>query len=108
MPLQIDPNLARTVVVGTKFDTKLPQFARGNDVETFLHPNLGLGEANALRSNGAVIGPLGNSPFFTSVPSGRVGKDQDSVFPSNEDFRSAVSSREVSSCSHSLTVFIPF
>jgi hypothetical protein len=54
-PLQTDPSLQRTVVVSTKLDTRIPQFARGQDVELFLHPP------------GRQLEPsmLGGSPFFT-------------------------------------------
>ena len=80
----VDPTLARTVVVSTKLDTRLPQFARGQDVELFLRPP------------GRVLegGMLGGCPFFTSVPSGRVGNAKDAVFRSNEHFRGAVAERE--------------
>jgi hypothetical protein len=57
--LQADPKLSRTVLVSTKFDTKLPQFGRGADVEMFIHPAaaLGIGEQ--------AEGPLGGAPYFT-------------------------------------------
>lgn len=53
--LQTDPQLARTVMVSTKLDTRIPQFARGQDVDLFLHPP------------GRQLEPtmLGGSPFFT-------------------------------------------
>eukprot|EP00884_Botryococcus_braunii_P010410 jgi/Botrbrau1/19370/Bobra.0338s0005.2 len=82
--MQVDPHLSRTVVVSTKLDTRLQQFARGHDVEIFLRPPGRLLEP----------GMLGGSPFFTSVPSGRVGNTKDAVFRSNEHFREAVSERE--------------
>lgn len=50
--LQVDPTLARTVLVSTKLDTRIPQFARGADVEMFLRPAL----------EGSM---LGGTPFFT-------------------------------------------
>lgn len=61
---QADPTLSRTIVVNTKLDTKLVQFAQRKDVANFLrakplvrlHPHLLAG------------------PFFTSVPAGRVGQ----------------------------------
>ena len=56
--LQTDPHLSRTVVVSTKLDTRLPQFARGSDVEMFLRPPGRLLEP----------GMLGGCPFFTSAP----------------------------------------
>ena len=95
--MQVDPSLSRTVLVSTKFDTKLPQFARGADVETFLHPSkslLGLGDSKDDVSH-ANTEMMGNGrPFFTSVPSGRVGETKDDVFRSNDEFRSAVANRE--------------
>ncbi|KAJ0088426.1 hypothetical protein Patl1_33021 [Pistacia atlantica] len=75
--LQIDPELTRTVIISTKLDTKIPQFARSSDVEVFLSP-----PASTL--DGFI---LGDSPFFTSVPSGRVGIGHDSVYRSNEEFK---------------------
>jgi len=75
--LQIDPELSRTVIVSTKLDTKIPQFARSSDVEVFLRPP-------ACTWDGCL---LGDSPFFTSVPSGRVGLGRDSVYSSNEEFK---------------------
>ena len=55
MLLQVDPHLSRTVVVSTKLDTRLPQFARGQDVDMFLHPAGRLLEP----------GMLGGCPFYT-------------------------------------------
>lgn len=75
--MQIDPELSRTVIVSTKLDTKIPQFARSSDVEVFLSP-----PASTL--DGFI---LGDSPFFTSVPSGRVGSGPDSVYRSNDEFK---------------------
>lgn len=96
--MQVDPALSRTVLVSTKFDTKLPQFARGADVETFLHPSkslLGLGDSKDEVNISDASSMMGNGkPFFTSVPSGRVGDTKDDVFRSNDEFRSAVASRE--------------
>lgn len=74
---QVDPELARTVIVSTKLDTKIPQFARASDVEVFLSPP-------ACTLDGFI---LGDSPFFTSVPSGRVGSSPDSVYRSNDEFK---------------------
>lgn len=82
--VQVDPTLSRTVVVSTKLDTRIPQFARASDVEMFLRPPSRLLEA----------GMLGGSPFFTSVPSGRVGNSPDAIFRSNEHFRQATAERE--------------
>lgn len=75
--LQADPELSRTVLVSTKLDTRIPQFARPDDVELFLRPPNCLLDGNV----------LGDSPFFTSVPSGRVGTSKDSVFRSNIHFQ---------------------
>nr|XP_043621995.1 dynamin-like protein ARC5 isoform X2 [Erigeron canadensis] len=83
--MQIDPELSRTVVVSTKLDTKIPQFARASDVEVFLSP-----PASVL--DGFM---LGDSPFFTSVPSGRVGSEPESVYRSNDEFKQAISLREM-------------
>ncbi|KAJ9561312.1 hypothetical protein OSB04_006472 [Centaurea solstitialis] len=83
--MQIDPELSRTVVVSTKLDTKIPQFARASDVEVFLSP-----PASVL--DGFM---LGDSPFFTSVPSGRVGSGHESVYRSNDEFKQAISLREM-------------
>lgn len=74
---QVDPDLRRTVVVSTKFDTRLPQFSRAEDIERVLRP-----PARTLDTS-----ILGGSPFFTSVPSGRVGHTRESVFRSDEHFR---------------------
>lgn len=53
--LQVDPSLSRTVVVSTKLDTRIPQFARPHDVEMYLRPPSRLLEPTM----------LGGSPFFT-------------------------------------------
>lgn len=83
--MQIDPELARTVVVSTKLDTKIPQFARASDVEVFLSPPVCVLDGFM----------LGDSPFFTSVPSGRVGSGHESVYRSNDEFKQAISLREM-------------
>ncbi|KAG6506332.1 hypothetical protein ZIOFF_031655 [Zingiber officinale] len=83
--MQVDPELSRTVIVSTKLDTKIPQFARASDVEVFLRPP-------ACTLDGFL---LGGSPFFTSVPSGRVGSQNDAVYRSNEEFRKAICLREI-------------
>lgn len=83
--MQVDPDLARTVLVSTKLDTKIPQFARPSDVEVFLHP------PNCVLD----VSLLGDSPFFTSVPSGRVGSCHEAVFRSNGEFKKAILSREL-------------
>lgn len=38
---------------------------------------------------------MSGAPFFTSVPSGRVGVSRPSTFRSNEHFREAVADREL-------------
>ncbi|KXZ51508.1 hypothetical protein GPECTOR_12g471 [Gonium pectorale] len=81
--MQVDPNLSRTVLVSTKFDTRIPQFARAADCEMFLKPS-------ALDGNSM----LGDAPFFTSVPSGRVGTGSDCVFPTHDAFRERLTERE--------------
>ncbi|WOL02352.1 hypothetical protein Cni_G11071 [Canna indica] len=83
--MQIDPELSRTVVVSTKLDTKIPQFSRAADVEVFLRPP-------ACTLDGFL---LGGSPFFTSVPSGRVGSGNEAVYRSNEEFKKAICLREM-------------
>lgn len=37
---------------------------------------------------------LGGAPFFTSVPSGRVGNSRDAIFRSNDQFRNSVLEQE--------------
>lgn len=65
--------MQRTVLVATKFDTQMQKFATSADVMAFLHPS-----AQQL----AAASMLGGAPFFTSVPSGRVGSGGESVFAS--------------------------
>ena len=83
--LQIDPDLSRTVVVSTKLDTRIPQFACRADVELFLRPSQRLLDGNI----------LSGSPFFTSVPSGRVGVNRDCVYRSNDHFREVIAHVDV-------------
>ncbi|CAL9770646.1 unnamed protein product [Musa acuminata subsp. burmannicoides] len=83
--MQIDPELSRTVIVSTKLDTKILQFARASDVEVFLKPP-------ACTLDGCL---LGGSPFFTSVPSGRVGSGSEAIYRSNEEFKKAICLREM-------------
>ena len=82
--LEADPELRRTVVVSTKFDTRIPHFSHSQDVEMFLHPPARLLEPTV----------LGGGPFFSSVPSGRVGLARDSKYRSNDHYREAVLERE--------------
>jgi hypothetical protein len=51
--VQVDPSLSRTVLVATKFDTRIPTFSRPSDVEMYLKPTC--------------LEPsmLGGAPFFT-------------------------------------------
>ncbi|KAL7547959.1 hypothetical protein ACHAWF_011264 [Thalassiosira exigua] len=57
-----DPDLARTVVVNTKLDTKLPQFGSADDVAEFIAAGI-VDQTSPHKLGG---------PFYTSVPSGRV------------------------------------
>ena len=82
--MSVDPELRRSVIVSTKLDTRVPQFSQREDVEFFLHPPPKILESTI----------LGGAPFFTSVPSGRVGTHRDAAFPSNEAFRDSVRERE--------------
>lgn len=79
-----DPDLSRTVIVNTKLDTKVPQFGTPSDVEQFLR-------AGILKQ----LSPhsLGG-PYFTSVPSGRVGIGQVFLFESNDEFVHACAENE--------------
>ena len=86
--MAVDPDFRRTVLVSTKFDTRIPQFSRAADVELFLRPSRGLLEAS----------PLGGGPFFTSVPSGRVGPHRESLFRTNDAYRDAVLAQEAADC----------
>ena len=52
---QVDPSLTRTVLVSTKLDTRIPQFATPADVEMHLAAAAVAGEARM----------LGGAPFFT-------------------------------------------
>lgn len=64
-----DPDLSRTVIVNTKFDTKIPQFGSPSDIEEFLRAQI-LEHISPHRLGG---------PFYTSVPSGRVGRPNSSL-----------------------------
>lgn len=89
-----DPDLSRTVIVNTKFDTKVPQFSSPSDVEDFLKASI-LDRIYPHKLGG---------PFFTSVPSGRVGRtngphsededDFDRVFNTDDDFVASCSDSE--------------
>jgi len=75
---KVDPDLSRTVIVNTKLDTKVPQFGTSKDVEEFLRADI---------VDGITPQKLGG-PFFTSVPSGRVGRklDDDYIYENDNDF----------------------
>ncbi|CAM9399954.1 unnamed protein product, partial [Pylaiella littoralis] len=73
---QVDHDLSRTVLVTTKLDTKLPQFGSGEDLDDFLRA------PPIQRMYRCMLG----GPFFTTVPSGRVGRARDSAYFSNEAF----------------------
>jgi len=79
-----DPDLSRTVIVNTKLDTKVPQFGTPGDVEEFLRANI-VRQLNPHNLGG---------PYFTSVPSGRVGMGQIFSFKSNEEFVQACAENE--------------
>ena len=72
--MQADPQLTRTVLVTTKLDTKLPQFSEPQDLEEFIR-------APIVKE---MFSQMLGGPFFTSVPSGRVGISKD--FDSNDAF----------------------
>jgi len=72
-----DPDLSRTIIVNTKLDTKVPQFGTPSDICDFLQADV-MDQLSPYKLGG---------PFFTSVPSGRVGRRPDtSVFPDTEDY----------------------
>ncbi|GMI07688.1 hypothetical protein TrLO_g13234 [Triparma laevis f. longispina] len=79
-----DPDLSRTVIVNTKLDTKIPQFGDPEDVEEFLKAPL----VSKLAPH-----KLGG-PFFTSVPSGRVGSGDSYLFRNDEEFVSSCANNE--------------
>lgn len=81
--MQADPDLTRTVLVTTKLDTKLPQFSEADDLEDFLKAPL----IDKLYPH------LQGGPFFTTVPSGRVGQSKE--FDSNEAFVRALKQAEI-------------
>lgn len=83
-----DPDLSRTVVVNTKFDTKIPQFGSPSDVEEFLRAQI-LDRISPHRLGG---------PFFTSVPSGRVGRPN-SILKDSGDYLYGSDEAFVTGCS---------
>ncbi len=88
--MQVDPALERTVLVSTKLDTKLPQFSDPGDLEDYL------AAPETQRMHGTMLG----GPFFTSVPSGRVGRTDGSVYFSNEAFVQSVRRAERQDCQY--------
>jgi GTPase SAR1 family protein len=85
-----DPDLSRTVIVNTKFDTKIPQFGTPSDVLDFLRAKI-LDRICPHKLGG---------PFYTSVPSGRVGRGHgdhtEFIFDTDEDFVEACAEVEQS------------
>lgn len=69
-----DPDLSRTVIVNTKLDTKVPQFGSPRDLCDFLQAEI-IDKISPHKLGG---------PFFTSVPSGRVGRPETSNTESEE------------------------
>jgi hypothetical protein len=53
--MQVDRGLRRTVIMSTKFDTRLKTFSASRDIELFLWPSEKYLDPNV----------LGGSPFFT-------------------------------------------
>ena len=87
-----DPDLTRTVIVNTKLDTKVPQFGEPDDLAMFLRADV-LDRTNPNRLGG---------PFFSSVPSGRVGRAANDavssgryLFGDDDDFVAACGDNEV-------------
>ncbi|KAI2494507.1 hypothetical protein MHU86_20003 [Fragilaria crotonensis] len=83
-----DPDLSRTVIVNTKFDTKVPQFGTPSDLEDFISAGI-LDRLSPTKLGG---------PYFTSVPSGRVGhssSNPDAMYDSDLDFVNACSEAEM-------------
>jgi hypothetical protein len=88
--MRADPELQRTVLVTTKLDTKIPQFSDADDLDDFYRAG------PVKRMFPHILG----GPFFTSVPSGRVGSGKD--FNKNEDFVMAL--REVEKSDHAKSI----
>lgn len=82
-----DPDLSRTVIVNTKFDTKIPQFGTPSDIDDFVRAPI-LDQLSPHKLGG---------PFFTSVPSGRVGRAHDEgdfLFGNDDEFVGACAEAE--------------
>ena len=88
--MRADPDLQRTVLVTTKLDTKIPQFSDAGDLDDFYRAG------PVKRMFPHMLG----GPFFTSVPSGRVGTGKD--FNKNEDFVNAL--REIEKSDHTKSI----
>jgi hypothetical protein len=83
--MRADNNLERTVLVTTKLDTKLPQFSEPNDLEDFL-------KAPLIKT---LFSSMLGGPFYTTVPSGRVGSPSGKGgFESNDVFVDALRKAE--------------
>lgn len=90
-----DPDLSRTIIVNTKLDTKVPQFGTPADLVDFLKARI-IDKISPQKLGG---------PFFTSVPSGRVGRPQglgpnedvdDFIFDNDDEFVKACIDNEKS------------
>jgi GTPase SAR1 family protein len=90
--MQVDPDLSRTVLVTTKLDTKLPQFSTAEDTEKLL-----FAEPIETQFRHRLGGP-----FFTSIPSGRVGDGRE--FSTNDAFVSALKQQEKNDRTHVSTM----
>ena len=88
--MQTDTALERTVVVSTKLDTKFAQFGRADELEQFL------AAAPLRRRHPALLG----GPFFTSVPSGRVGRSREHTYATNDAYREALHRQETTDLSY--------
>lgn len=71
-----DPDLSRTVIVNTKLDTKVPQFGTPADVEDYIRAEL-IDQLSPHKMGG---------PFFTTVPSGRVGRKDENAKASSSNY----------------------
>ena len=86
-----DPDLSRTVIVNTKLDTKIPQFGTPADVADFLRATV-IDQLSPHKLGG---------PFFSSVPSGRVGRPEDIKNGNFDDFIFEHDDEFVSACHES-------
>ncbi|KAL7569280.1 hypothetical protein ACA910_016829 [Epithemia clementina (nom. ined.)] len=88
-----DPDLSRTVIVNTKFDTRIPQFATPSDTEDFIRAPI-LDRVSPHKLGG---------PFFTSVPSGRVGRASSADDPNTVDYMFDNDEQFVEACTEAET-----